>query len=174
MTETERMHESGIYLHNPDDYQCKGETLKAFTVLSGLMHEKPKGGAIAELNLYRKYVPMILRFLLEQQRVLEDATDTIVRYRTDCEKKKNKRWTPEEEETLIELTCRDDMSCMDIATTLGRSVSAIKTKLSQLVGVKRLSASVVGRFFGKANGVDAELDLDGTVYYGDAPSGKGV
>jgi hypothetical protein len=118
-----------------------------------------------ELTNYRKYVPMILFQMSE----LIDEIDTVKEY---CEREKtdgkssgkyHKKWSKEEDEWLIEAVC-DDVSLMRIAIALGRTVSAVQGRITYLVGVKRLSQQVAGKFIGTANGAEFEADLVGTVF----------
>ena len=64
----------------------------------------------------------------------------------------NKRWTDEEDEMLIEMACDDEVSMIDLALFFGRSPGAIQTRITNLVGVGRISQEISGRFVGSING----------------------
>ena len=76
----------------------------------------------------------------------------------------NKRWTNEEDETLINLVCEGKTNIHKISTILGRSPGAIQTHISYLVGRKRITQEVAGKFIGFINGITAEAEICGTVY----------
>ena len=102
-----------------------------------------------------KYMVLILDLIDCQNRVVK-------RFMTDSAEKKYKRWTDEEDNLLIDMVCAD-MSSMDISITLGRSPSAIKTRVSKLVGINRLSQQIAGRFIGELNGAKIEGNIKGTL-----------
>ena len=160
---TDKLHEEGILLHKLDDYQLPDVSRKHIKALMNVVQNRPKG-AINELRIYRQSVPYLLNYIIQQAGLLNDYKQEQDRFYSDSEDKRFRRWTDTEDEQLIELITRGDYSKMQIATTLGRSVSSICTRLSTLVGRKRVSTEIAGKFFGKANGVDAELDLVGTLY----------
>ena len=162
-TTTEKWHDDGILLHKLEDYQCPDDSRKHIMALMNVIQHRPKG-AVNELRVYRQSVPYLLRFIIEQAGIIADFRKESDRFLSDSEDKRYKRWTDREDEQLIDLITRDDFSKMQIAVTLGRSVSAISNRVSFLVGRKRVSTEIAGKFFGKANGQDAELELCGTLY----------
>ena len=117
-----------------------------------------------ELKVYRKYVPEVIKSICRVSELNREAIIRLERYETDGMKKRYKRWTKEEDEELINLVCDDSFSMLEISTMLGRTVPSIKTRVSKLVGLKRLSQEVAGRFIGMINGNHANCVLDGTVY----------
>ena len=121
-------------------------------------------GAGRDLILYRKYVPKLIQICQQQQEIIDGYTKTFDRYITDSEKHKNKRWSKDEDEVLIELVCDNDTSLLEISTTLGRTPGAIKTRLSNLVGTKRISQKVAGRFIGTVNGDRSDCEINGVIY----------
>ena len=76
-----------------------------------------------------------------------------------------KRWTEEEDELLIEMAARDDVTIINLCKEFGRTPGAIKSHISKLVGIKRLSADIAGRFIGTLDGVEVEGDIEGIVRY---------
>lgn len=119
---------------------------------------------LSELKIYRKYVPELLKDYTRVIRSNNEFVKVMKRQRTDSEEKKYKRWTDAEDNELIELVCDPDLSILDISVTMGRTVPAIKTRVSKLVGLKRLSQEIAGRFIGTINGNHAECVIDGTIY----------
>lgn len=63
---------------------------------------------------------------------------------------------------LIEEVC-GDTSIHELSLMFGRTPSSIKTRVSTLVGLERISQEVAGRFIGKINGDDANADIEGIV-----------
>lgn len=121
----------------------------------------PKGPAIIQLREWRKVGAQMIKFI-NMQHDLISATETMTQRLNDKAGQRNhKRWTPEEDELLISAACRDDMSIIDMSATFGRSPSAIKTRLSYLVGIKRVSSEVAGKFIGTLNGASIEGNIRG-------------
>ena len=81
----------------------------------------------------------------------------------DSDMNAHKPWSAEEDNELIECIC-NDMPEVFLAAKFKRSPNAIKTRVSTLVGKKRISQKVAGKFIGKVNGKQTVADLLGTVY----------
>ena len=156
--------DDGIALVNTNlPYQTKGETNEALIKVLSVIQNRPKS-IIVEVNTYRKYIPKLINYIKERDKLLDFAIKQIERYENDCDDKRFKRWTPEEEEMLINLVCDENYSMLQISTMMGRTVPSIKTKISNLVGVKRLSQKIAGRFIGTMNGENIETNLNGIIY----------
>ena len=100
------------------------------------------------------YMKMVDKFshqtMKEQQRLKTMKSD-----------RANKRWTPEEDELLIELLCNEEYTLLDVSKTIGRSITAINTRVSTLVGIKRTNQEIRGLFTGKLNGMIVDGTIDG-------------
>ena len=152
------------YKRTDDDvlmYRCDNN--EAAYKLSTIIQNRPKS-IVVELNTYRKYVPQLIKALIDATMVMNASVKQSERYANPKAEKDHKRWTENEDKMLIDMVCYKDCSMMEIATTFGRTVSAIQTRLTYLVGVKRLSQQIAGKFIGKINGEQTEADLVGTVY----------
>lgn len=119
---------------------------------------------LEELKIYRKYVPELIKDYRRMIKINRNLLRMAKRLRTDSEAKKYKRWTNVEDNELIELVCNQDLTILDVSLTMGRTVPAIKTRVSKLVGLKRLSQEVAGKFIGNINGNHTECVLEGTLY----------
>lgn len=155
----------GVLMWNRDEVEYTKEQFEeAMLKLCKLRTNRPK--LAVELATYRKYVPVLMKkcdLISEMNSSLKKQID---RYGTDSEEKKHKRWSEEEDLLLIEMAC-SDMSLLEVSTTMGRTPSSIKTRLSKLVGVKRISSEIAGRFIGTVNGEQTEGVLKGTLYKGE-------
>ena len=157
--------EDGALLWNTNLMSDEKEFNAALFALYKLQSERPKS-IVVELNMYRKHVPKLLEMYFLKADLLNASIKENERFHSDCEDKKHKKWTEEEDKLLIDLVCDSEQSPMEIAIALGRSVSSIKTRVSTLVGRKRLSQKVVGKFVGKIGDEDAETTINGVVYKG--------
>lgn len=162
ITKKETLKKAGVNVTFADDLMSKNDFQKAYKVLKDLGSEK--NNVSKELLAYRKYVPMILQAMEQMQEINRRLSKSFERIETDSEEKSGQRWTPEEDEMLIELVTDSKWSTIEISTTLGRTVPAIKSRVSKLVGLKRISQEVAGRFIGTINGNDVEGTISGTVY----------
>ena len=141
----------------------RGEICDAAIQLMKVSTERPKS-LIAEIATYRKYVPVLIKAYCKQSEWLKKATMQIDRC-TDIEYDRgNRRWTSEEDETLISLVCEGKYNIHMISTMIGRSPAAITSHISVLVGRKRLTQEVAGKFIGTINGESAQGEIVGTVY----------
>ena len=135
---------------------------EAIEKLFVLCHE-PKGNAFLQLQQFRKNVPILINYVLFLQKIVDAYTETYDRAMNKTSAKSGKKWTPEEDELLIEIVARGDMAISEVAITFGRSPGAISSRVSQLVGVQRVSAEVAGRFVGYLDGKKTEGMINGTV-----------
>lgn len=120
------------------------------------------GSSFNELDKYRKNIPKLLEYIYQLEK-------NYVLYRWLLEqhwtqRQEHKRWSKEEDEFLIEAVCEDDKNESFIAAALQRTPTAIRQRITYLVGAKRLSQKVAGKFIGEINGEQAEANLVGTVY----------
>lgn len=137
---------------------------KAFKELLDVTVHTPLSSYI-ELKKYRQYVPVLLVEIAEHTNEMLNMIEYYKRIDTDCKEsgKYHKRWTKNEDEWLIEAVCHDE-KLFKIAAALGRTPSAVQTRITYLVGVKRLSQQVAGKFIGTANGEEFKAALVGTIY----------
>lgn len=140
--------------HSRDEYQ------KAINELMKAIHQRPKFSA--EIAIYRKYVPILLEYCEGIDKFNGVLNKTFQRMESDSEEKRYKRWSEEEDELLIEMVCQN-RSLLEVSTAMGRTVSSIKTRVSNLVGVKRLSQEIAGKFVGTLNGENVSGVINGTV-----------
>lgn len=124
--------------------------------------KKTHKGNINELMSYRKNVPDIIHYVGEL-RLQVYGWKYILEMFLNSLDNNHTRWTNEEDEELIEMASNETPEVF-MAARLRRSPSSIKTRISQLVGVKRLSQQVAGKFIGEINGEQTEADLIGVVY----------
>lgn len=123
----------------------------------------PKSNPYQQLLQYRKLVPKLLKMLesdLEDYDVLHRQLE---RFSETSYDNANKRWDKEDDEMLINAICEEKASMYEISTRFGRSPSAITTRVSYLVGIKRLSQEIAGQFVGTLNGNDVSGDIKGTL-----------
>ena len=149
-------------LFDTSDFVLKEEGGEAVARLQQITTESR--GAGKDLALYRKYVPKLIKLFLQQQALIDGYQKTYDRYLTDSEEHKYKRWSKDEDELLIEMVCGNEKSLLEISTTLGRTPGAIKTRLSNLVGMKRISQKIAGRFIGIVNGDQKDCNINGIIY----------
>lgn len=146
---------------NEELLECNAVILKELT---RLRNNKPKN-VVLELVAYKKLAKNFYRYLdmFEMYKEIADAAiERLLAQGENTALHNRKKWTKEEEELLIESVC-DDVSISDLAFLFGRTPGAISSKISELVGLKRLSQDVVGKFIGTFDGKRVEGDIKGTV-----------
>ena len=153
----------GIAMCNMEQFQGKGENYEAMLKISQVIQNRPKS-IVEELRIYRSNARKLLKYIEERDKLLKWALEQNSRFENDCDEKKYQRWTSEEDEMLIELVCDEKTSLLELSTIMGRTVSSIKTRITKLVGVKRISQKVAGKFIGSINGEEKEVNISGTLY----------
>lgn len=123
-----------------------------------------KGGGCKpaeQLRIFRKYVPRLITLYNLAVDVQKGALKNADRAINATTERSGKRWTPEEDEVLVELASRDEESAFSIATKVGRTPGAVQSRLSQLVGIGKISQEIAGRFIGTLNGEHVVGVIDG-------------
>ncbi len=161
VTNDATLNQFGALVLEAESFMTKDDLTPILENLGTVIHRKPN--MMRELTIYRTQLPKLIEYLLQSQRIMNGFCTLYQRILTDSEDKKGQRWCAEEDEYLIELVC-EGASMLDISTTLGRTPASIKTRLSRLVGLKRLSQEVVGHFIGHIDGTQTECSINGTVY----------
>ena len=145
--------------HEKEMAMAKEAAIKIYAVLK----ERPKS-IIVELNTYRKYCPLLINLLCDLSDINKAACKENKRIHNKTQERANKKWTKEEDEMLINYLCDHNSSLTEIAAIFGRSPTAISSHVSNLVGRKRISQEVAGRFIGYIDGEEKESDIVGTIY----------
>jgi len=126
----------------------------------------PPKNAFKQMNLYKSILMRAgLRLLL-----LEDMVENLLkendRMGAGIGDQGRKRWTQEEDELLIEAASDGTKTIIDLSKAFGRTPGAIQSRITKLVGIKRLSEEIAGRFMGTINGEFIEGEIDGTLRKG--------
>lgn len=117
------------------------------------------------LRFFNKYVPMLLDAYQVVHAVLGDSLKINNELTRRLGENARKRWTPEDDELLIERVTMDETpNISQIAAEFGRTPSAIMSRVTLLVGRNRVSQEVVGRFVGFMDGDYVEAELDGELF----------
>jgi len=162
--------ESGYKEKIPDDIALvfapefeRDDVVNAVQQLALVSKQRPKS-LVIEVKQYRKYVPILIESYIKITEGLQKSIMQQERYGKISYDRGNKRWTREEDESLIEIVCDGSANIHEISTIFGRSPGAIKTHISDLVGRRRLTQEVAGRFIGTINGETSEAVICGTVH----------
>ena len=153
-----------ILLHKTKEMQNCGNT-DAYRIVAKIaeLSSQPPKNAFAQIREWRKLGEKMILYITEVSKQVEIFERTTNRYESEADNRKNQRWTPQEDELLIEMVCADRHP-FEISSTLGRTVPSIKTRVSKLVGLKRISQEIAGKFIGTFNGIEMEGDIEGTLY----------
>lgn len=136
----------------------------ALVELQKVINERPQ--VMKELAAYRKWVPVLIDFVKSQDALIKGQEKTFERYSMKQEENRHKRWSKEEDLVLIDEVCEGNASILELSTMMGRSPASIKTRLSYLVGIKRISQEVAGRFVGTLDGRDVAGNINGIITKG--------
>ena len=152
----------GVLLCKSQDQMVDGKDVGwAIAQIELMKYQKPN--FMKEMNTYRKYIPLLIAYCRQMDQLAKAYQELFDRYESDSISKKGQRWTDEEDELLIELATTN-MSMLELSTTMGRTPSSIKTRLSVLVGKERLSQEIAGKFLGLLNGNIVDGEISGILY----------
>ena len=143
--------------------QCDEDAGYLVWILRKLVCNNKGENPYKQLQAFKKYVPMIIDTIVLYEAIADYSFEQVDRLLNGIDVNKNKKWEPEDEEALINMVC-DDVDDVEIAMKFGRSVPAIKTKVSQLVGIGRIDRKVAGRFVGRINGEEVDAMINGKVF----------
>ncbi len=136
---------------------------EAFIKLAEL-RARPSGNFLKDFNIYRKYVPDLLDSWMFLREGFLGLKNVEANPNAKLERA-NRRWTDEEDKALIDLVTGGS-SLVSVSQHLRRTPLSISSRLSHLVGVKRISQKVAGRLFGEIEGLKAEgLHIEGDLLY---------
>ena len=160
------MFDNGVYMSTSEEwwkeagFESKEEMSETIKTVTKLL-KKPKGTAFIQLLQWRKIGAKMLLMLKMQKMMVDAAENTMKRVNDKTCERSHKKWTEIEDEQLINAVCNESSSIIDIACLFGRSPAAIKTRVSYLVGIKRVSSDIAGKFIGTLNGADIQGDIKG-------------
>ena len=143
-----------------------GETIRIIAGLARATGMRGEGFGLnpaQRLRVYDKYVPKLIKLYFANVEACGGLSKELDRATNNALERNGKRWDRDEDDALIDLVTEEDMSIAQIAITMGRTPQAIQTRVSHLVGIKRLSSDVAGRFKGTLDGVEVDGYIDGTV-----------
>lgn len=159
----ERVDNTRLY-HGEQVTEHVSRVLDAVDTLSMLVR-KPKGNAFHQLRAFRKNVAILLDHL-DSITDLSKATEEIKKEMSgEAAKAQGKRWTDDEDAALVELATKDDETLTSIALSLGRSPSAVQSRLTHLVGIERKVQKIAGKFHGLIDGNWSDAELEGELLH---------
>ena len=156
---------NGVYMSNQEywkemGFETQDELVKTCNKINELL-KHPKGSAIKQLIEWRKIGLGMVKILKANHEIVQGSAEIVNRINDSVAKKSNQRWTQEEDEKLIEAVCSGKFTIVEISCSFGRSPTAIKTRVSHLVGVSRISQEIAGKFIGTLNGACIEGNIRG-------------
>lgn len=127
---------------------------------------EPRGNIAKQLKELKQAAKVVADGYLYEQELLNSVIKENERL-TQCVDRGRKRWSKEEDEYLIEMVTRDSFNpengFIELAGMFGRTPGAIQSRITYLVGIKRISQNVAGRFEGKINGEEMSGYIDGVL-----------
>lgn len=121
----------------------------------------PKMNAYTQLMKWRSLGKQMVAYCRELEDIAVSYHDQLQRLNSLSFERSGQRWTDEEDGSLIELVCNDDVPMVEMCAIFGRTPAAISTRVSYLVGIKRISSEVAGKFVGTLNGAKIEGNIKG-------------
>ena len=156
--------EKGIAVESPHTESVEGKPIaQAWYALWAILDNRPKT-IIEEVRVYRKYVPVLLNYVKDANKHIKIEQTKNRRLVGIDHERANKRWSKQEDELLINLVCEEKHNIHKLSAIFGRSPQAIQSRISELVGVRKLSQEIAGRFIGQIDGETVNGNISGTIY----------
>ena len=114
-----------------------------------------------QLQVFRKYAPVMIKAFNMSWALSKYFSTQIEILEENMVANKHKRWTPEEEEQVIEMVC-DGLSELEISIKTGRTIGAIHTKVSMLTGLSK-PRNIQGEFTGMVGNQEFDGMIKGTI-----------
>ena len=148
----EGIENAGVVLYWQNDIEQAGAEY-AYDIIKTIARLKaaPSSNAFKTLKEWRNLGDKMIRYIEAVNSYVNTSAELFDRMATDSEKKRYQRWSNEEDEILIELVT-SGRPMTEVSACMGRTVPAINTRVSKLVGLKRLEAKIAGQFIGTLNG----------------------
>lgn len=134
--------------------------------LTGLirLNESPRGPVHTQLRNYRRWTTQLLNVYWKQVDMINQMGQMLNQLRGEGATLQRKRWTADEDDLLVEAATQTETpDVLDLAVTFHRSPAAIASRLTYLVGKRKLSQAVVGHITGYLDGDPVEGHFDGVV-----------
>ena len=125
--------------------------------------ESPKMSAYAQLTKWRSLGKQMVAHCKELEELAMGYQRQIDRMNSLSFERNGEKWTDEEDGHLIELVCDGNTPMVELCTIFGRSPGAIQTRISYLVGIRRVSSEIAGKFIGTLNGAKIEGNIKGNL-----------
>lgn len=114
------------------------------------------------LKAYQEVSKVFREYSLIQMQLQKAAMRQTNQLKEGLNKRSGKRWTDSEDTALIELAASGN-DVQQIGLALSRSPGAVSSRISHLVGIKRISVEFAGTIKGQLNGEEVEGTFVGEV-----------
>lgn len=138
------------------------ESAKFWTEVQVLI-DHPKMNAYTQLAKWRSLGKQMVAHCKEMEDIAMSYQRQIDRINSLSFERNGERWSDDEDGQLVELVCNGNIPMVELCTIFGRSPGAIQTRLSYLVGVKKVSSEIAGKFIGTLNGAKIEGNIKGNL-----------
>ena len=160
---TYRPLDHGIQLINEKEIEREIGTdaqVKKFHEEVNRLLNNPKESPYVQLQKWRKLGMQMYKILKSNTECTKMSEKQYNELTKSVGSNATRRWTDNDDELLIDLICKD-MPVLEIASVFGRTTAAIQTRVSYLVGIRKLSSEIAGKFTGTLNGASIEGNIRG-------------
>ena len=154
--------EHGLHIYKESDIPADYYDVSKLLCKIDQLIYNPKKNAYLQLLQWKKIGKAASELLVFQQEMIKNWAEESEQWKAGKARNNRKRWSAGEDELLIEYVSKN-VSIHEISKIFGRTPAAISTRVSELVGINKLSQEIAGKFIGKLNGMDIEAHIDGTL-----------
>lgn len=156
----------------PGDPQVAKAAMPHMVALIKLNRGEGPKSVHRRLQDYRKHSAALMDLHFNLSEVVRFQTQELEVVKGGDYERARKRWTEEEDDALIEFASREEApNLMDLSLTFQRSPAAVSSRLTHLVGIRRITEALMGRITGYLDGVPVDGAFHGAIHRGgDTPA----
>lgn len=110
---------------------------------------------------YAELCRAMVKLLIAQNEFMNGLTAEYKQLTGGTGERAHKRWTPHEDEILVDMVCQEDSTLIELALAFNRTPQAITSRLTYLVGVSKVNRQVAGRLIGYLDGEPVDGYFEG-------------
>lgn len=164
LPEVPDMRVGGTHIFDLDAGEKLHENVQwAIENLSKLNHGQSSENLHQRMKLYREASNELINAYAAVQQLLTSYRESYEELTGQASGRNRKRWTAEEDEVLIEIASQGERTLFQLALDMARTPGAVQSRLSYLVGIRRISQQVAGRFVGYVDGEPVDAEIEGVL-----------
>lgn len=140
-----------------------GEMNTMMNELSRLNSGHGDRNVFIRLRKYRENTQRLIKYVEDYQVIVRAALDRQDQMLGKVGERNRKKWTPTEDRALVDQACEPGSTLVTLALSMNRTPGAVASRLTHLVGIKKVSREIAGRIIGSLDGEPVEGYFEGVL-----------